>query len=76
MWKHHAKVKQQTFTTLFCTLKSDCMDVKRFEFEDFLILVLCPPFDNFTRLVHLVGVDSLNLPFLIANAINLHQIAV
>ena len=42
------RYEQQTFTTLFCTLKSDFIDVKRFEFEDFLILVLCPPFDNFT----------------------------
>ena len=26
------RYEQQTFTTLFCTLKSDFMDVKRFEF--------------------------------------------
>ena len=32
IWKHHAKVEQQTLTTLLRTLKSDFMDVKRFEF--------------------------------------------
>ena len=29
------RYEQQTFTTLFCTLKSDFMDIKRFDFEDF-----------------------------------------
>ena len=38
-------------------------------FKTFLISDL--PLDN----VHLAGVDSLNLPFLIANGFNLYQIA-
>ena len=75
-WKHHAKVRTTNFQTLLCALKSDFMDVKRFESEDFLILVLCPPLDNVRWLVHLAGVGSLNLPFLIANGFNLYQIAV
>ena len=32
------------------------------------------PFDNFAWLVHLAGVDSLNLRFLLANGFKLHQI--
>ena len=40
------RYEQQTFTALFCTLKSDFMDVKRFN----LILVLCLP-----RQLHVIG---------------------
>ena len=32
IWKYHERYEQQIFTTLFFTLKSDFMNVKRFEF--------------------------------------------
>ena len=32
IWNTMLRYEQQTFTTLFCTLKSDFMDEKRFEF--------------------------------------------
>ena len=70
------RYEQQTFTTLFCRLKSDFMDVKRFEYVRRFDISGLPSLDKLTWLLHLAGVGSLNLPFLIGNGFNLYQIAV
>ena len=70
------RYEQQTFTTLFCRLKSDFMDLKRFEYVRLFNISGLPSLDKLTWLVHLAGVGSLILPFLIGNGFNLYQIAV
>ena len=53
IWEHHAKVRATDVHSI--VLYAKIWFHGRKTFTDFLILVLCPPFDNFTWPVHLAG---------------------